>query len=271
MSARPGYPWRVFLFLWLAGTLTSPLVIPYFQGLAATAPNPPAGMPESWPALVGLVTLRNAVALGVAAGLGLLVARRIGLGAPYLESWLEGAAPPAEPFSSIFRPAILWATVTAAIAFGVDFFFLYALGVDYPAPEIHARIDVAPWRSGLASFWAPWGEEILDRLFLLSLVAWLGMLLTRVRGGGRGRTAWLWIANVATAFFFGWYHISNEAMFAEVVPALVQVRTVLIIFPVGLAFGWLFFRRGLEAAILAHFVIDIEVHFIRPLVESWLS
>jgi membrane protease YdiL (CAAX protease family) len=39
----------------------------------------------------------------------------------------------------------------------------------------------------------------------------------------------------------------------------------------GLAFGWLYWRRGLEAAILSHFVIDVIVHVIRPIAESWFA
>ncbi len=54
-------------------------------------------------------------------------------------------------------------------------------------------------------------------------------------------------------------------------PEIVALRTMLIIVPVGLAFGWLYFRRGLEAVILSHFVIDIIVHVVRPIVEPWLS
>lgn len=266
------YPWKTFWILTLAGTLTGPLVLPYFLGLQATAPNPVQVLPESMAVLVLIVLARNFVVLGVAAGLGLLVARKIGLGAPYLEHRFDGAPAPAEPLSSIVRPAIVWAAVTALIAFAVDAVFRHGFGVDFPAPEIHARIDVPWWRSGLASFWAPFGEEIFDRLFLLSLIAWLGMKLFRVdpRKTGRGRTAALWVANVATAVFFGWYHISNEQLFAEVVPTIVAWRTVLIITPVGLAFGWLYWRRGLEAAILSHFVIDVIVHVLRPLAESWL-
>lgn len=267
---RRRYPWKVFVFLWLAGTVTSPLVLPYYYGLLETAPNPPE-LPQSLAVIVGSVLLRNGLFMLVAAGLGLLVARQIGLGAPYLESWLEGAEPPARPFREIVRPALFWAVATALIAFAVDAVFVYGLGVDFPAPEIHARIDVPAWRSGLASFWAPFTEETLDRLLLLSLVAWLGMKLFRVTGEGRGRTAALWTANVATAFFFGWYHISNEQLFAEVVPSVVAVRTVLIVMAPGLAFGWLFWRYGLEAAILSHFAIDVVVHFVRPLVESWLG
>ena len=264
------YPWKTFLFLVAAGTLTGPLVIPYFLGLQAIAPGPqPPVPPLGQLVLYGII--RNLIFLVPAAGIGLLVARKIGLGAPYLESWLDGAPRPAEPFSSIVRPALVWATVTAIIAFGIDAFFQRALGVNFPAPEIHARIAVSWWRSGLASFWAPWAEEIFDRLFLLSLVAWLGMKLFRVSGEGRGRTIALWVAIVATALFFGWYHISNEELFANPVPQIVQLRTVLIILPVGLAFGWLYIRRGLEAVILSHFVIDLIVHAVRPIVEHGLG
>jgi hypothetical protein len=262
--SRP-YPWRTFLFLVAAGTLTGPLVIPYFLGLVAIAPNP--GPVPSVSQIALSTFIRNLVLLVPATAIGLWVARRIGLGAPYLESWLDGAPRPAEPLSSIVRPALFWATVTALVAFGVDAFFQYALGVDFPAPEIHARIDVVWWRSGLASLWAPFAEEIFDRLFLLSLVAWLGMKLFRVPGEGRGRWTALWIANLATALFFGWYHIDNEQLFAAVVPSIVALRTVLIILPVGIAFGWIYIRRGLEAAILSHFVIDVIVHAIRPIVE----
>jgi membrane protease YdiL (CAAX protease family) len=160
--------------------------------------------------------------------------------------------------------------VTALIAFAIDGFFRYALEVTAPAPEIHARIAVSWWRSGLASFWAPWAEEIFDRLFLLSLLAWLGMKLFRVSAKGRGRWTALWIANLATALFFGWYHISNEELFVDPVPLIVGLRTVLIVLPAGLAFGWIYIRRGLEAAILSHFIIDVIVHVVRPIVEYGL-
>lgn len=129
--------------------------------------------------MVVAVLLQNGLMMLVAAGLGLLVARKIGLGAPYLESWLGGAEPPARPIREIVRPAVFWAVATALAAFAVDAVFRYGLGVEFPAPEIHARIDVPAWRSGLASFWAPFAEETLDRLLLLSLVAWLGMKVVR--------------------------------------------------------------------------------------------
>ncbi len=265
--SRP-YPWRTFAFLTAAGTLTAPLAIPYSLALEAIAHGSRPGTPPGTLVLVFLA--RSLALLAPAAGLGLLVARRIGLGAPYLESRWDGAPRPLRPLSAVAGPALAWALVAAVVALAVDAFFLRALRVDFPAPEIHARIQVAWWRSGLASFWAPFAEETFDRLFLLSLLAWLGMKLGRVRGEGRGRTAALWAANLATALFFGWYHVGNERLFAASLPALVSARTVLIITPIGLVFGWLYQRRGLEAAILSHFAVDVIVHVLRPLLETLL-
>lgn len=259
------YPWRTFIFLVMAGTVTGPLVLPYALGLETIAPGPHP--PVSIHSLILAGLKENLMFLVPAAAIGLWVARKTGLGAPYLESWFDGAPRPARPFSSIVGPALFWATVTAIIAFGVDAFFYYALNVRTPAPEIHARIAVSWWRSGLASLWAPWAEETFDRLFLLSLLAWLGMKLFRVSTNGRGRWIALWIANVATALFFGWYHIDNEALFVDPVPFIVALRTMLIILPAGLAFGWIYIRRGLEAAILSHFFIDVIVHVVRPIIE----
>jgi membrane protease YdiL (CAAX protease family) len=268
ISETRRYPWRTFIFLVAAGTLTGPLVIPYSFGLVAIAPGPHPS--ESLRSLILSGLYQNLMFLVPGAAIGLLVAPKIGLGAPYLESWLDGAPRPARPISSIVRPALFWATVTALIAFAIDGFFHYALEVITPAPEIHARIAVSWWRTGLASLWAPWAEEIFDRLFLLSLLAWLGIKLFRVSATGRGRWIALWTANLATALFFGWYHISNEELFVDPVPFIVALRTVLIILPAGLAFGWIYMRRGLEAAILSHFIIDVIVHVVRPIVEHGL-
>ncbi len=260
------YPWRTAAALVLAATITGARARPDLFALARTAPHPPP-IPH-WPVpVLGLaMAARSLVFAGVATLAGFWFARALGLGAPYLEHRLDGAPRPSAPLSSIVKPAVTWAVVTAIVAFAVDAFFVRALGVTLPAPEIHARIDVAWWESLPPCLWAPFAEETFDRLFLLSLIAWIPIRLFRLSGAGR--TAALWFANVATALIFGVYHIDNEAMFADPVPALVAWRTVLIILPVGLAFGWLYFRRGLEAAILSHFIIDVIVHVLRPLLTS---
>jgi len=62
MTSRRPYPWKVFLLLWLAGVATSPLVIPYFEGLARIATAPPE-LPSTTLALILRLVISNAVVL----------------------------------------------------------------------------------------------------------------------------------------------------------------------------------------------------------------
>ncbi|PYR75067.1 MAG: hypothetical protein DMF86_16385 [Acidobacteria bacterium] len=249
---------QVFVALWIAAIVTSPLIVPYFMALNAIADHP-RPLPAFW---LPLILLRAAVVGAVVIPLGLWLSAKVGLGAPYLEHRLYGTPAPA-PSRSIVGPAVFWAVATALIAFAIDAIFYYGLGVNHPAPEIHARIPgVSPWAGLLASFGAPIDEEVTYRLFLTSLIAWVVLLAS----GRVGRPAALWIANVVSAVMFGWAHMGGVEIFGPA-PALAWLRTFLVILAPGLAFGWLFIKRGLEAAILSHFVIDIIVHVIRPLVD----
>ena len=272
MNVR-NFPWAIVLILTGAAVVTAPLVVPYFLGLQQDAPNDPTPGDFSPRQIVGLMMLQVAVVTLVASAAGLWLASKIGLGMPYLETWIYGKPlgwkeSPA-PFTSIVWPAAFWAIVTALVAFAIDAAFYYGLGETLPAPEIHARIDVAPWRGLLASFFAPIAEEVLHRLFLLSLLAWIMIKLFRLQIRGRGWLTAMWVANFLTALFFGWVHTSNEELYTSEVTITITIRTLLIILGPGLAFGYLYFKRGLEAAMLSHFVIDVIVHFIRPIVESW--
>jgi hypothetical protein len=89
VSERYRYPWRTFIFLVAAGTLTGPLVIPYFLGLEAIALGPQP--PESLRSLILSGLYQNLMFLVPGTAIGLLLAPKLGLGAPYLESWLDGA------------------------------------------------------------------------------------------------------------------------------------------------------------------------------------
>ncbi len=266
--ARLPFPWKPALALWAAGTLLSPLQLPYALGLMAVAPDAPT-LPFQGTALVLAILARSAVMLGLAIGLGYAAARPLGLGAPYVEAWFGGPQP-ARPLASIVAPAAFWALATALLALAIDAVFLHALGVVTPSPEIHARVSgVAGWRGLLA---APGGglfEELYYRLGFLSVLFWLLTRLVRSEKSGV-RTAVFWLANLAVAVYFGIEHFGNEVMWEPLTP-LVAWRTVLIILGPGLAFGHLFRQRGLEAAALSHVLIVALVHGLRPIFEHGWS
>ncbi|HIC89514.1 MAG TPA: CPBP family intramembrane metalloprotease [Anaerolineae bacterium] len=71
----------------------------------------------------------------------------------------------------------------------------------------------------------------------------------------------MWTANVLTALLFGAGHLPTLAMLAPLTVMLV-VRTVLLNSIAGIVFGWLYWRRGLLAAIASHFSADIVLHVV---------
>ncbi|WP_216320954.1 CPBP family intramembrane glutamic endopeptidase [Deinococcus aestuarii] len=106
-------------------------------------------------------------------------------------------------------------------------------------------------------------EELLLRWGVMTLLAWLGW---RVLWGGRGApgAGVMWGAVIVSALLFGLGHLGAAGLATELTPAVVA-RTVLLNAVVGVAFGWLYWRRNLETAMLAHAGWHVTVTLV-----SWL-
>ncbi|MFC6976650.1 type II CAAX prenyl endopeptidase Rce1 family protein [Halomicroarcula sp. GCM10025709] len=61
----------------------------------------------------------------------------------------------------------------------------------------------------------------------------------------------MWAAIVVSAVLFGVGHLPALAQSVSLTPALIA-RTVLLNAVAGVLFGWLYWRRSLEAAMVAH-------------------
>jgi membrane protease YdiL (CAAX protease family) len=99
----------------------------------------------------------------------------------------------------------------------------------------------------------PVGEELFFRGFVLT--AWLRDL------GERG-------ALIRSSLFFALIHVVNISTdtFAEgAAQALLQTAVIL---PVGFAFGWLFLRYGMAAAIAAHVTYNSLLLFLAYLATA---
>jgi membrane protease YdiL (CAAX protease family) len=75
----------------------------------------------------------------------------------------------------------------------------------------------------------------------------------------------VWLANGLAAVLFAAIHLPQAAaLFGLSAPVLVFVLTGNGL--PGLAFGWLYWRRGLLAAMAAHCAADIVMKVVLPLV-----
>lgn len=93
-------------------------------------------------------------------------------------------------------------------------------------------------------------EEVMLRLFMLSLTAWILFKLFE-KGRELPSTKTLVIANVVAATLFAAGHLPATAALMGLTPMLV-FRCFLLNGGFGLAFGWLYRKFGLRYAMIAH-------------------
>jgi hypothetical protein len=249
------YPWRLFFFL-LGGSILGVLaLLPYLsEVLQPVLALHPLRLPLPLVAL-----LQGTINFGLAAGLGLVVARKIGLGAPILEAWLYARAPASR--SGLFTVSCLTGLALGVVTFGL---VRSSAGAALSALPVATEGGMALWKRVLACFYGGLCEEIIMRLFLFSLVAWLlGKLLKAP--SGRPSSGAFWISNLLVAVVFGAAHLPLAAQLTPLTPSLVAtVITLNGIVAVG--FGYLYWQRGLEAAMIAHFFTDVVLHVVGPMV-----
>jgi hypothetical protein len=102
-------------------------------------------------------------------------------------------------------------------------------------------------------------EELIYRLFVATLVAWLAhRALHRLSRHSRPLAQWTGI--LVAAFFFGLAHVGNLPDVAHPV-----LRAVTINGMAAIVLGYLYWWRGLEAAILTHMVAITVLYIGVPL------
>lgn len=263
---RKPFNWRLWGILMAAVLVSTIMVLPYALTLQSYSLQN-ASSSFSLPTLLAIQLAQAAILYGILTALGLIIAGRIGLGLPVLESWLAGQ-PDWSRVRRFIVPAIVVGLLAGAAIVLLDQFVFgprLAAVLAQSAQTRQPTLTAPAWQGFLASFYGGISEEILLRLFVLSLFAWVGRLMSRTAGGRPGLTA-LWIANILAAILFGLGHLPATVAAGLPLDTLVITRAIVLNGLGGLAFGWFYWTFGLESAMVAHFSADIVLHVIVPLV-----
>ncbi len=261
MTAKP-FNWKIFFIVLVAATWGIIAITPY--SLALQNPDLLKAIPIPLYILVPIQWLQNAVMFAIAIGIGLFLANRSGLGLPILEAKLAGESV-GEKVKAILPISIILGVAGSVLIIVLDVWGFSPLMKAELGDNIStlAQAQPAAWKGLLASFYGGITEEVLLRLFVMTLFVWLGKFISHTEDG-RPTQAVLWTANILAAVLFGLGHLPATAMLMTITP-LVIVRAILLNGIVGVGCGYLYATRGLESAMLSHFSADIVLHVLMAL------
>jgi membrane protease YdiL (CAAX protease family) len=251
------FSWKEFFILVAAGLFGVVASLPTaWSTIMETAAN--ANAPVQL--LLGGQIVQSAIWMVLAVGIGLLLSKKTGLGAPILEGYINREAVGAKLRSHIL-PSISLGVLGAIAAKALDAYFFIP-----NMPGFSSVISqVSGWKGFLASFYGGITEEILSRLFFLTLLAWILGRFIRSKNQQPSKSA-MWIAILASAAIFGLGHLPATLMNNQFSPMILARAIILNGIP-GTIFGYLYWKRGLEFSMMAHFSADLVVHVIYPLLS----
>jgi len=100
------------------------------------------------------------------------------------------------------------------------------------------------------------------RFFLMALIIFILMKIARKKAPG---PVIIWSSIICISIVFGLGHLPVTSAFADI-NAFVVTRAIVLNGIGGIVFGWLYWKKGLEAAIISHFSADVILHFLIPLI-----
>jgi membrane protease YdiL (CAAX protease family) len=257
--------WNVFFILLAAAVIATLLVLPYAMELQSSAVDlTQLGMPL--PVLIAIQTLQTALLFAIMIFGGLFFAGRVGLATPILDSMTRRESV-ADKVRAILPLSIILGVVATLVVLGLEVFYfqpamMKELGDTAAALNLQTA-QPAAWKGFLASFYGGIAEEIQLRLFVMSLFVWLGKFISKTTAG-KPTSIVFWIAIILAAVLFGLGHLPTTALLIPLTP-LVITRAVVLNGVIGVVCGWLFWKRGLESAMVAHFSADIVLHVLLAL------
>jgi hypothetical protein len=190
--------------------------------------------------------------------LGGVLAPKVGLKAPLIDALSTGGN-----FRYVLRgqlPAALWSALAASA-----FVAIYGLEI---APELSKGSTFPGFEPPLVTkiLYGGITEEVLTRWGLLSALVW-----SLWRLAGRPvvvPVAFYWTAVVISAFLFASGHLPLLFAIVRQPPAWIVATVVVANVGPGLLFGWLFWRRGIEAAAIAHGLTHVFASAVILVIEA---
>jgi hypothetical protein len=245
---------RLFLILWIAGFAG---VLSFFLvDLSALLANLPVTEGTSLPfspfVLKLLSTIQTSILLSVAVFVGVALASRVGLSSPAAE-----AAAGRGNIASALKPQIA-PGLTGGLAGGVAIISSWLLWKPFLPVEFVTRAErlnkSLPFPTRL--LYGGIIEELLLRWGVMTLLVWLAWRLLQ-KGQGKPHTLFFVIAILISSVVFGLGHLPLASALGVNFTVAIVSYVVVANSVFGLIAGYLYWKKGLEAAVIAHMLTHV--------------
>ena len=241
MDPKSVINWKVFGILLTVSILhlLFALIIVTILRVAYVRTVPFEFMVDVFPALL---VVFQAMGLGMQIFIGLYLGKRVGMGAPLLESWLDGGIIRGRVVS-ILKLSLVLGIIVAGLKFFVDRFifsqFVPSLLLQWKQIPFEFRW-VIPFQQGI-------GDEISYRLFWMTILIWIIYKIQKPENN-QPATLTFWIPILIVSVFSGLSPLFWGASL------LITLQYLFFSYIGGIVFGWLYWKKGIESAIIAHFL-----------------
>ena len=248
--------WKVFWVLFGASIFGVIAVMPFALTLQSDLLNE---IPFPLPIVLLLSIVQSSILFFVLILVGLFISKKIGFGAPILERWSEK-----KEIKTYFK-SILGISIGLGILAGTLIIIAdYILYLSSTASISVAANQPAVWQGLLASFYGGINEEIMLRLLFMSLTVWV-LFKIKKTDDGKPTNLSIWLSIIFAAILFGLLHLPITTSLTAITPVIIA-RALVLNGIGGVIFGWLYWKKGLESAMISHFSADIILYVIFPLI-----
>ena len=257
-----------FLALGLLGAVGIASMIPTVGPTLDLVRRQPGMAERSDAALTLLVLAQPMVLVLVGAALGAALAHRVGL-TSITASLARGEAIPHAP-PAMVPLAMALGFAAGALIIGIDVLYKLQAEPGFREAAANAAGVATPLSHRVtALLYGGVAEEVMLRYGVMTLLVWLGAWLA---GNRFAETPGLvvWPAIVLSAVLFGLGHLPKAVTLGPLDAATV-IRIVGLNAIGGLVYGWLYWRAGLEHAMLAHMATHVAFWTMTPLLLRLLA
>lgn len=238
MVKASSFKFRLFSILWLSGVpgILSLVLLP----LPVDAPAPAV-------VIKGVMLIQPIILLSLAVLVGVQLAARVGLAAPGAEAFAAGRS-----WRRAISPQVL-PGVLGGLGSGVLLVVIAALSQPLLPPE---WLTAEPTPLPIRFLYGGITEEILLRWGVMTLLLWLGWRFGQGRRGNP-KTGWVVVAIGASALLFAIAHL--PVLIAQGIPLTSLLLSYILVQNslFALVAGFLYWRYGLESAMIAHLVAHV--------------